>query len=135
LAIGAIIDWREELAETIRGLEEDDWDHVVLLDARGQECFRVRSKELCVTITEITPEAAGAIIGKVNDADVAGVPAGHLLIKGVRWGNRPGPGRLLLVLNERPWNITYNPSQGTFVDFRDAAGQLVYHATDFGVIR
>lgn len=134
MGVGAIIDWREELAETIRGLKESDWDHEVLVNRRGHACFRVSFKEVCVTITELAPEARRELVGKVNDAEVAGVPAGHLLVKAVRWGESPGLGRLLLVLNRQPWNTTYNPSGDILVDFRDAAGQLVYPATVFGVI-
>ncbi len=134
LSIGAITDWREELARTLRGLKPGDWDHRVLVDARGRVCFRIEFKEVCVTIGEITAMAAEEFIGKINDADVAGVPAGHLLVKGIRLSRFPGVGKMVLVVNQQPWNTTYNPSDDTIVDFRDAAGQLVYQAADFGMI-
>jgi len=134
LSIGAFTDWREELAETFRGLKPDDWDHMVLVNARGRTCFRIEFTEVCVTIGEITARAAEEFVGKVNDAEVAGIPAGHLLVKCVRRSNSPGLGRMVLVINQQPWNTTYNPSDDTFVDFRDAAGRLVYQAADFGMI-
>jgi hypothetical protein len=125
LSIGAIIDWREELAETFRGLKPDDWDHRVLVDARGRVCFRIEFTEVCLTIGETTATAAEEFVGKVNDADVAGIPPGHLLVKCVRRSKSPGLGEMVLVVNQQSWNTTYNPSDDTFVDFRDAAGQLV----------
>ena len=135
MSVGAIVDWREELAEMVRGLNEGDWDHVALFNAQGQACFRIRFKEICLTIAELTPESARALVGKVNHAEVAGVPAGHLLVKSVCWSEPACPGRLLLLVNQQPWNTTYNPAEGTLVDFRDASGQLVYQEADFGVIR
>jgi hypothetical protein len=128
-------DWRAQLAERIRGLKADDWDQAVLSDSQGIVRFRVQFKELCVTFGATTPELAERLLGKVNLAAVEGIPAGHLLIKACSWRRPAGPGTLVLILNQQPWNITYNPANGTLVDFRDASGQLVYEATDFGALR
>jgi hypothetical protein len=134
LSIGAIIDWREDLAETFRALKPDDWDHRVLVDAQGRVCFRIAFTEVRLSIGDNTAMAAEEFVGKVNDAEVAGVPAGRLLVKCVRRSKSPGLGEMVLVVNQQSWNTTYNPSDDTCVDFRDAAGQLVYQAADFGMI-
>src|SRR5512135_983113 len=130
----AITDWCEDLAEKIRSLGPDDWEESVLVNKGGIACLLVRYKEFHITIGNITPEMKKRLVGKVNDRELACTPAGHLLIKGIKWGDPPGCWKMSLLLNQQPWNTTYNPSEVTFVDFRDAVGQLVYEATDFGVI-
>jgi hypothetical protein len=93
----------------------------------------VKIFELEATLSVYPLAAMRRLRGRVNAAEICGVPAGHLLSEGFR-SERIGEDLVrivaLLVYREVPWNW-FPDGSGGWREITDAAGRPAYSPADF----
>lgn len=142
--------WKDELADKIAAMTDDDWDHIARLlvpTGDGSEvAIGIATKEFDVPAPPIDPDELSDmnLIGTVNDRDFCGAEAGTLLIVSL-FGHREMPEKswdgmppwdcsMRLALSSKPWNQILDPANLRYKEVRDSDGNTIYRAIDFDTI-
>lgn len=119
---------REELAGLARRIE-GAWE----ASPSAPGVLRVEVIMLGAVLPSISQGLMRRLLGRVNAAEVCGIPAGHLLLMGSRsWRHATGAFEIVvsLLYRDRPWNQFQGP-WGEWREFAVVTGQPLYPPAGF----